>query len=222
LSVELLFTHQFFLGMGALALAAVAVSWHLAALRRKELEALALSRGLSFSLNGPENWNLAGTGLELFTWGRNWGASSVLAAPGSGGKPSLSFFDYSYTTGSGRNRSVHVFTVALAEYGAARVPAFDLKPESFLHKIGELLGYRDIDIESAPRFSAAYRLTGPSEPEVRAFFGPGAVMCFESRPGWQAQGRGRYLALFKMGRVPAKHYGAFLDDARAMFSELAK
>lgn len=212
-----------FAAVAAVAVIAVSATLYLAYLRRKALEELAVSRGMKFSKEGFQSGDLSGTGLAVFMRGNGRRSGNMLSGAGSGGAKSLSFFDYSYTTGRGRNRSTQSLTLALADFGEPRLPAFELKPEGLLYKLGEMLGFKDIDIESAPEFSAKYRLTGPSEPEVRAFFGPATVMCFERHQGLNVQGGGRYMAIYRRaGRLPAAEYAGFIDEVKEILSEMGR
>lgn len=218
LSVSLVFA-----AVSVLAVAGVAGTFYFAYLRRKTLEGLAVSRGMNFVKEGPPQSLVMGTGLALFARGnrRHW--ANMLAGAGAGGAAEISFFDYTYSTGSGRNRHSRSMTVALADFRSPRLPDFELKPEGLIYKIGELLGFKDIDIESAPEFSSKYRLTGPSEPEVRAYFGPAAVMCFERHQGLFVQGKGRYLAIYrKEAQLSAAAYPGFIDEVKEVLAELGR
>jgi len=217
-SVDLLFTV-----VSILAVAGVIGAFYFAYLRRKALEDLAVSRGMTFVKDGPPQSVVTGTGLPLFARGdrRHW--SNMLAGAGAGGASEIFFFDYTYSTGSGRNRHSHGLTLALADFRSPRLPDFELKPEGIIYKIGELLGFKDIDIESAPEFSSKYRLTGPSEPAVRAFFGPAAVMCFERHQGLCVQGNGRYMLIYrKEAQLSAAAYPGFIDEVREVLAELGR
>lgn len=212
-----------FAAVSAFAVAALLLSLYLSYLRRKALEELAVSRGMNFAKEGFQPGELSGTGLPVFTQGSYRRSGNRLSGAGSGSAKTISFFDYSYTTGAGRSRRTRVFTLALADFGAPRLPAFELKPEGLIYKLGELIGFKDIDIESAPEFSAKYRLTGPSEPEVRAFFGPATVMCFERHLGLRVQGGGRYMAIYRRaGRLPASAYAGFIDEVREILAEMGR
>ena len=54
-------------------------------------------------------------------------------------------FDYRYTTGSGKNSHTYRQTVVFFRSPEVDLPQFELKPQSFLHGIGKLFGYQDID-----------------------------------------------------------------------------
>jgi hypothetical protein len=212
-----------FLIFGAAAALVVCGALYSYYLRRKALAELAASMGLEFSKDGPDAGLLSRTGLQLFSAGRSRKASNLIAARTGAKGPEISFFDYSYTTGSGKNSHSHSFTVALFDYKSRSLPSFDLEPENILHKLGELVGFKDIDIPSAPVFSSKYRLTGDKEPEVVSFFCPEAVAWLERNTGWRAQACGCHLLLTRSsGQVRAADYPAFMIDAKDLAAAFVK
>jgi hypothetical protein len=212
-----------FLAFAAIAGLLVGGVFYLSRLRRKALAELAASMGLLFTEKGPESYYLEQTGLGIFNMGHSRKASNLMEIRGSGSAPDMSFFDYRYITGGGKSSHTHNFTLALFDLKTPKAPAFELKPESFIYKIGELIGFKDIDIPSSPLFSDKYRLTGPNEIEVLAFFSPGTVVYFEQHLGWQTQGAGRYLLVFKGGRrIKTDAYRSFMEDAKNMVFSIVK
>lgn len=205
--------------IGAVALVIGLVYW-LERKRRNDLRDLAASMGLRFSPEGPDIYSLEGTQLELFRLGRSRKAVNMMEVSSSGGQ--IRVFDYRYTTGSGKHSQTHNFTVALIA-GGASVPQFDLKPETFMHKIGELVGFKDIDLPAFPLFSEKYRLTGPDEAAVHMFFTPRRAAWFESRPGLRVQGAPGHALLFSNGRrLPVGGWMTFIEEAKAFASEALK
>ena len=207
-----------FLGIAALGLGlAFYFSWR----RRKDLEELASSMGLSFSAQGPEAYALEATGLELFRMGRSRKASNRVQVPGPAGL--IKVFDYKYVTGGGKNSSTHRFTLALIECGGCPVPTFALKPESFVYKIGEMVGFKDIDLPAFPVFSDKYRLTGSDETSVHMFFTPNRAAWFERNLGLSVQGAPGHMVLFKReGTLPVNAWQAFVEEAKVFSSEVLK
>lgn len=63
-------------------------------------------------------------------------------------------FDYTYTTGSGKNRQVHNFTPIIIESDLMFKPLV-IRPENLFDKLGAAMGFDDIDFESA-EFSKKY------------------------------------------------------------------
>ena len=133
----------------------------------------------------------------------------------------LRIFDYSYTTGSGKHRNHHNYTVALLACGGD-IPRFDLKPETLMYKLGEMIGFKDIDLPEFPLFSDKYRLTGPDEERVRAFFGQRRAAWFEQNLGLLVQGAPGLLLLIKPRRLPPAAWPDFIEEAKAFAAELLR
>lgn len=202
-------------GVGILA---VALAVYLPRKRRKDLEALAGSMGLSFSAQGPD---AHGTGLELFNAGHSGSAVNLIQAHVS--DFTLNFFDYSYVTGSGKHRSTYNFTLALIECPKAQVPRFDLKPETLMHKLGELIGFKDIDLPAFPLFSEKYRLTAPDETSAHMFFTPRRAAWFEANQGLRVQGAPGWVLFFrKEGRLRVADWQPFIEEAKAFAVEVLR
>lgn len=188
--------------------------------RRNALAALAASMGLLFSKDGPDQAELEATGLELFKLGHSRAASCLIETQLSGGR--LRFFDYKYVIGSGKNSQTCKLTLALI-HCSCQVPHFDLKPESFLYKIGELIGFKDIDLPAFPVFSDKYRLTGPDETAVHMFFTPSRAAWFERNLGLYVQGAPGCALLFKREtRLPADAWQGFMEEAKAFAQEVLR
>ena len=205
-----------------LAIAAVAVIvFYLDWKRGDSLAALAASMGLPFSKDGPEVYFLDSTGLELFKLGRGRKVSNLIEIAVPSGQ--LQVFDYKYTTGSGKNARTYKFTLALFSCGKCAIPEFDLKPETLIYKIGEVVGFKDIDLPAFPVFSDKYRLTGPDEAAVRMFFNPDRAAWFDRNQGLHVQGAPGYGLLFKKeGRLPVDAWQTFIEEAKTFAAEALK
>lgn len=207
-----------FIGLAALV---VGVAFYLRWRRRKGLQELAAAMGLLYTVEGPDQAALEATGLEIFRQGRSRKAKNLIQTAGSGGK--ILVFDYSYVTGGGKNSNSHGFTLALIECGSCPVPVFDLKPESFIYKIGEMVGFKDIDMPAFPVFSDKYRLTAPDEAAVHMFFTPSRAAWFERNLGLSVQGARGYAVLFKRpGELPVSAWQPFLEEAKIFAAEVLR
>ena len=189
--------------------------------RSGTLAALAASMGLPYSKYGPEQNSLRNTGLEIFTLGRSHKASNRIEIAVPSGQ--LQVFDYRYITRSGKNSNTHQLTLALFACNKCDIPHFDLKPESFIYKIGEAVGFKDIDLPAFPVFSDKYRLTGPDEAAVRMFFNPDRAAWFERNQGLCVQGAPGYGLLFKKEtRLSVDAWQTFLEEAKTFAAEALK
>jgi hypothetical protein len=125
----------------------------------------------------------------------------------------LFLFDFRYTTGSGRSRATHRRTVVLLTLKRS-LPSFTLRPEHVFHKIGALFGYQDIDFVNAVRFSSRYLLQGADEPAVRHLFRPQVLDFFSERLGFNVEGEGKEILVFRdLKRAAVRDLDALLEDA---------
>jgi hypothetical protein len=201
---------------------ALGVTLYLGYKRRKDLEQFAMSAGLAFEPDADRLPPLENSGLELFTQGHSRKFKNLIIAFGAGTER-IYFFDYSYVTGSGKNARTHLFTPACFEFREAFFPKFELRPETFLDKLGEMIGFTDIDVDGSPDFSKRYRLTGQDKEAVLAFFGPQTVSFFEQHPGWRAQASGGRIVIFgREGLIPVNVYRDYMEECKDLVSAIAR
>ena len=132
-------------------------AWYAKKKRREELAQTAASLGLTYERQDP--YNLTAMPFELMNRGDGQGSENVLE--GTWQDVALKEFDYWYytesTDGKGHtSRTYHYFSCALSELqidGAALTIAH----ENFLSRIGDHLGFQDIQFESED-FNRAYRV----------------------------------------------------------------
>jgi hypothetical protein len=218
--MDIFLSHPFavFAGIAAVVMALV---FYLGWKRKKDLEELASSIGLKFSPDGPEGGELARNGLEIFSLGHSRKASNLMQVQSSAGL--ISFFDYGYVVRSGKNSQRHTFTLALIACSRCEVPFFELKPEGLIYKIGEALGFKDIDLPAFPLFSDKYRLTGPDESAVHMFFTPQRAAWFERNLGLRVQGAPGHIVLFKRdGHLPVNSWQSFIEEVKTFSAEVLR
>jgi hypothetical protein len=137
--------------------------------------------------------------INLFTLGHSREARNVMQGELDG--VTVSLFDYTYVTGSGKSRSDHHQTVVGLSLPALSLPAFVLKPENIFHKVGSAFGFQDIDFPEAPNFSKRFLLRRAQEHAIRAAFKPIVLSFFERHEGMSAEGRGNHLIYYRAGRA---------------------
>ncbi|MDQ7774257.1 MAG: hypothetical protein RDU13_12145 [Elusimicrobiales bacterium] len=200
----------------AAVLAAFGVAAWFSYKRRKDLERFAAANGLSFDPSASAVAGLPYGRGSLFDRGRHARKNLIRAAGPGGGE--MYFFDYSYTTGSGKNSRTYRFGVAMLAGAPASLPAFELRPENFLDRIAEMAGFRDIDLPQFPVFSKAYRLTGEDAEGLTRIFSAGPAALLEGRRGLMMNGGAGRLTLMRKGYVSAADYPGFIEEARAVFT----
>jgi hypothetical protein len=141
--------------------------------------------------------------MRIFQRGSDRTIRNVVA--GEMGPVRITLGDFRYTTGSGKNRRTHLFTVCIVENDALEVPACYLRPERrFLDSLGSLFGGQDIDFEEDEEFSRSFVLQGESEAAVRELFTAEVRAWFCANPvaNLQFEARGNTLALHTGRRYP--------------------
>lgn len=109
-------------------------------------------------------------------------------------------FDYTVSTG----RSSVTYQHAMIRWSVDRtVPAFTLAPENFFTRIGEALGWRDINFDDDQVFSHEYQLKGADAAAVTAYFSPSMRQQLDVLPGQHAAGAGSVLFWWRDGALPA-------------------
>jgi hypothetical protein len=155
--------------------------------------------------------------VNLFTLGHDSQARNVMKGEIDG--LTVSLFDYTYVTGSGKSRREHRQTVVGLSLPTSSLPPFLLKPENVFYRIASALGWHDIDFPEAPNFSKHFLLRGAQEHAIRAAFNPGVLDFFERHPGLSAEGCGSQLVYYRAGRLqPPANIRGFIRQG----CELAK
>ena len=120
-------------------------------------------------------------------------------------------------------RNSYTQTVACFHIAERRLPAFELSPELWAHKIAQAFGYKDIDFESSPEFSKTYLLRGPDETAVRELFRADLLHFFTGEKGWTVEGEGDWLCVYRYARtVSPKDLRSFLDQTEAVAQQFAR
>lgn len=184
-------------------------------LERKRDAAVALAAeqmGFDYRRDGRDLLASPFTRFGLFQSGRRKRIKNVMQ--GHVEEVELLLFDYRFVTGSHRNHAMWRQTVAAFHLPGRDLPEFDLQPERFFHKLGELFGYQDIDFDDSPRFSERYLLRGPNEDDIRDLLGPGLRTYLEDQAGWSMSGGGPWLVIYRRDRrVEADDLTAFVRQA---------
>ncbi len=211
----------------AIAGAAVVVTLVILLTRRAErnraeaLQQAATTLGFSFEAEGDLDQLRALGDLPLYGHGHSRKVRDVMA--GRAGDVDLRVFDYQYTTGGGKESHTWRQTVALYPGAARDLPDFVLSPENILHKVGQLLGYQDIDFDSSPVFSSRYLLRGPDEEAIRAAFPVETRSFLEQQPGWTVEVRGGTAAIYRSDkRLRPEDLNAFVEDTRAVLRAIRR
>lgn len=125
-------------------------------------------------------------------------------------------FQYSYTTGSGKNRTTHYYTVAYVDL-PVYAPGFEISGEDIFDKIGKVFGGQDIDLEYAD-FNDMFRIKSPDEKFTHDVLHPNMMEWFTAvqPPGFQWQGN--RIVLYKSGTLETN----FVLNSRAQIDQFWK
>ena len=165
--------------------------------RREALEELASKLECTFQKDGSV-LQAELKDYHLFKSGHSQKAFNVISSTKEGWD--VAAFDYRYTIGSGKHQSTNDQTVVRVKTAGLDLAHFELRPESFLHKIGSAFGYQDIDFDDYPVFSKRYLLKGEDEEAVReAFTGP-VLRFFEDFKDVCAEGKGDTLFVYRSSK----------------------
>jgi hypothetical protein len=112
----------------------------------------------------------------------------------------VDIFDYRYIVGYGKHQKTYQQSVICFEAEDMDLPPFNMRPESFWHKIGAVFGYKDISFDSHPEFSKRYLLRGPNEDEIRAVFTPEVLEFLEETNGVCIEAEGPQLIFYRSSK----------------------
>ncbi|MCX5796490.1 MAG: hypothetical protein NTY77_13435 [Elusimicrobia bacterium] len=182
--------------------------------RREAFAEAALRLGLEYQAGDPGLAREQFSDFPCFCIGHSRQFSNVLRGK-LDAEAALALFDFSYVTGNGKSRHTYRQTVAGFHVPGLGLPAFELRPENILHKVGGLFGYQDIDFDASPEFSGKYLLRGKEEAAVRRLFDAAVLNHFALHSGWRVEGQGEWLAVCREGRrVAPADLRNFLDETK--------
>jgi len=167
--------------------------------RTEVLENLAMRYRMQFEAEAQPSFLTSFYGLNLLTLGHSREPGNVMQGEMDG--VTVSLFDYTYVTGSGKSSQKHRQTVVCLSLPTLALPHFVLRPENVFHKIGGVFGFHDIDFPEAPNFSKRFLLRGAEEHAVRAVFNPGVLSFFERHKDMSAEGFGNQLIYYRASRI---------------------
>ena len=150
-------------------------------------------------------------GLQLWNRGRRRKAKNILCFQKQGKREFL--FDYQYTVGSGKHSHTHKQSVFLLEN--TRLPSFQLRPEGFLDRVGEIVGFTDIDFEENKEFSKLYSLKGQDQAAIRVTFSAQVLQALVRHSGLTAECSAGTLVIYRSRQIASpEKLEIFLRDMR--------
>jgi hypothetical protein len=182
--------------------------------RTEALRRVAESTGLAFEPEADVAAVRALGDSQLFARGHSKRVTNLMT--GRSGGEQLAVFDYRYTVGSGQHQHTSTQTVVILPSAKPSLPDLQMAPENPLHKIAEVFGYQDIDLESNPEFSRRYIVRGADQAAVRAALYPGAASYFADHQGWTVEVQSGNVCIYRANSRPrAEDLTAFMAEACA-------
>jgi len=184
--------------------------------RTKQLAALTAARGFTFrdKATGADQALLADS--HLATLGRQPRVFNIIEAANVNDF-AMTLLDYAYTVGYGKSKQVVTQTVIRMQSPLLQLPVFVMKPESVFAKLGQMLGYTDIDLPEAPQFSKMYLLRGKDEAAIREIFEPAVTGYCEEHPKISIEGAGDRLLVYReRRRLKLDNFDTFVEQGKAV------
>jgi hypothetical protein len=173
--------------------------------RAEKIRAVGDELGLAYFLKGDPAWISAITWFESLSWT----CSNVLY--GQIEDLDVRIFDHLYATGIEGVRWQSM--VSFSSSSLNGLPNFVLRPDSALHRIASVFGYKRIRFESHPGFSQAFLLRGSDEAGIRQVFDDGVLSFFEHTTGVYVDVEDDRLLFYRRGvRVEPADLRAFMDE----------
>ncbi|MEM1356953.1 MAG: hypothetical protein AAGF89_02090 [Bacteroidota bacterium] len=190
--------------------------------RRKNLAELA--HKLNFSFTEEDEYGMLDQlqDFRLFKEGRRKQIKRILRRQDGLMEFDIAIFDYSYQKWAGSAKSNTVYqTVFFLQSAKLGLPELWMQPETITHKLGELLGFTDIDFVRYPKFSGQYRLTGDDEEYIRHHFTDEVLNYFTLNKGWHMEGLGFYLLFYRKGTlIPSAQIEDFYRKGQEVYGLL--
>ena len=199
----------------------LAISYHLEKKRRQQWLEVATAHGFEYLTAYPDELDgIVGSSL-LMTTGRQKAWTNIFRRQVDA--LGVIFCDFRHTVGGGKNSTTWQQTVILFRSPSINAPQFELKPEGWLHKVGGLIGFQDIDFVESPEFSKKYLLTGSDESAIRDFLRPEILqllvgfqkLCLEVRPG-------SLMFWFDRKRISPQEFKAVFEQAFSVYTAITQ
>ncbi|MHC4837168.1 MAG: hypothetical protein ACYTF3_03135 [Planctomycetota bacterium] len=199
--------------LGAIAVAVMGYfGWQAEKRRREAFGQWAAVRGWTYRPERDRRIRATYGFLDRMQVGHSRRATNVLRGEWDG-YPAAAF-TFRYKTGSGKNETTHWFGVALIHIDRA-FPEMRIHPEGFLSRIGQALGYDDIDFESVD-FSNAYTVRSRDRKLAFDFCHTGMMEYLLAHRGPALELEGNTLALFVDRRLEAADLDPLFRKAARM------
>lgn len=178
--------------------------------REQAIEQLAFERNMDYQQSAERaQFDQLGE-FRLFRKGRRHKFYNVLSFRRDGTRYCV--FDFNYTIQRGNSRRTLRQSVFYADSFALSLPEFRQKPETFLDRLMELIGMKDIDFADFENYSNRYRLEGPFEKVIRHYFSKEILDLLSGQKEMSMEGLNYYFLLYPHSkRIAVSELNTFID-----------
>ena len=170
--------------------------------RKESLKKVAYDISLYFSEKDDRNILPYLKGFKLFRRGGRKRITNVLFEEHPMLEYRVYIFDYKYTINTNNSSKTYKQTVFFVQSKKLALPSFWMKPESFFHKVGELLKLtKDIDFVDYPEFSKQYKLKSEDEDYTRATMNDQILHFFTINKNWSLEGANYYMIFYQHNKI---------------------
>ncbi len=136
--------------------------------------------------------------------------------------PGALYFNYDYFNVAPRSANDRQFTIGFYKLEGRGLPVFELRPEGWPDRLGNVFDGKDINPAWDQEFSRKYYLSGPDRQAVEELFTSDLMAAFDRLEGaWYAQGGHDCLIVFKQGFLFPRDYTRFMAGAASIFRAIA-
>jgi hypothetical protein len=112
----------------------------------------------------------------------------------------------------------HEQTVLLFRSERLNIPSFSVVPKNISYKIGNKIGFRNINFEASPGFSEFYLVYGKDEETIRRVFNKELLDLFEDQKGLSLEGHKDKLIFYRLNQlVEPEGIHSFLEEGFKLF-----
>ncbi|MCW5768289.1 MAG: hypothetical protein KIT19_06370 [Phycisphaeraceae bacterium] len=205
-------------------LIAIAIQAHKAHLRRlAALRAFADSMGWTFFTRQDRSHDDEYAHFAAFRRGTNRHAFNTMQGPLSIGghvyraKAGDFYYEIQQTNGKNTSTSRYTFSYLILEAPFAGIPDMYIRREGVIDKLAGMLGFDDIDFESA-EFSRRFHVSGRDKRFVYDIVSPPMMeYLMKSLPGFVEIEHGRFLITDATTRWKPEHYPSMVNWAKGFF-----
>lgn len=189
--------------------------------RPESLKRMAADWGMSYQ--PKDEWGLMRqlSDFRLFRRGSGRRITNLLQSRDEMLETYFHLFDYRFQVSTGKSTQFFDQSVFFVDSKRLGLPQFTMKPETFLHYIGDLMGFKDIDFEAYPKFSKNYYLKGEHEDLIRSTFPHRFLRFFSQEREWHLEGINYYLIFYRINHLARpRELRAFFDKGKEIYKIL--